>query len=200
MNDFGPDLLSLSAHKIGGPQGVGALVLADGIEPRSLLLGGGQERRRRGGTENLPGIAGFGAAAEDALAEMGSMSRLGGWRDRLEEAAARIAPIQVFGGNGERLANTSCFATPGLTSEALIMTLDLDGVAISAGSACSSGKVAVSHVLDAMGIGGELGRSVIRVSLGWNSEESDVDGFLDAYRRAVQRAGIFPAVKPAAVA
>jgi len=200
MNDLGADMLSLSAHKIGGPQGVGALVLADGVEPRSLLLGGGQERRRRGGTENLPGIAGFGAAAEEALAEMGSSSKLGGWRDRLESTAGRIAPIQVFGANVERLANTTCFATPGLTSETLIMALDLSGVAVSAGSACSSGKVTVSHVLDAMGIVDGLARSVIRVSLGWNSAESDVDGFIDAYRTAVQRAGITAAVKPAAVA
>jgi len=200
MTDLGADMLSLSAHKIGGPQGIGALVLADGIEPRSLILGGGQERRRRGGTENLPGIAGFGAAAEEALSEMGSLSRLGGWRDRLEATAARIAPIQVFGGNVDRLANTTCFATPGLTSETLIMALDLSGVAVSAGSACSSGKVTISHVLDAMGVENDLARSVIRVSLGWNSQESDVDGFIEAYRAAVQRAEIAPAVKPAAVA
>jgi len=200
MNEVGADMLSLSAHKIGGPQGIGALVLADGIEPRSLLLGGGQERRRRGGTENLPGIAGFGAAAEDALAEMGRLSRLGEWRDRLEATAARVAAIQVFGANVERLANTTCFATPGLTSETLIMALDLNGVAVSAGSACSSGKVTISHVLDAMGVDDAVARSVIRVSLGWNSEESDIDDFIDAYRTAVQRAGIASAVKPAAVA
>jgi len=200
MNDLGADLLSLSAHKIGGPQGVGALILADGVEPRSLLLGGGQERRRRGGTENLPGIADFGAAAEEALAEMGGSSKFGGWRDRLEATAERIAPIQVFGANVERLANTTCFATPGLTSETLIMALDLGGVSVSAGSACSSGKVTISHVLSAMGIEDDLARSVIRVSLGWNSVESDVDGFIDAYRTAVRRAGIASAIKPAAVA
>ena len=152
MAALGIDLLSLSAHKLGGPQGVGALIVAEGIELAPLIRGGGQERRHRAGTENLPGIAGFGAAAECALAGLARMAGLAELRDRLERhLRARAPEIEIYGAGAPRLPNTSCFGTPGLTAEIQVMALDLAGIAVSAGAACSSGKVAPSHVLSAMG-------------------------------------------------
>ena len=179
---LGADLLSLSAHKLGGPQGVGALVIADRVALTPLLRGGGQERARRAGTENLPGIAGFGAAAEAARAALADTARLAALRDRLEQGLRALATdIRVFGAGAERLGNTSCFATPGLPAETQVMSLDLAGIAVSAGSACSSGKVRPSHVLLAMGAGAEEAGSAIRVSLGWQSADDDVERFLEAW-------------------
>ncbi|HLN24969.1 MAG TPA: cysteine desulfurase family protein [Patescibacteria group bacterium] len=191
MHRLGVDTLALSAHKLGGPQGVGALVLAAAeAEVIPLIKGGGQERRRRAGTENVPGIAGFAAAGRLALAEMqDAAQRLGALRDRLEAEASRVAPhTVVFGAGVERLPNTSCLALPGLSAQTAVMAFDLAGVAVSAGSACSSGKVAASHVLAAMGAGALAG-AAIRVSLGWDSVEADVDRFIDVFTRvAGQRA------------
>ncbi len=180
--DLGVQLLSLSAHKIGGPAGVGALVVAEDLSLEPLLRGGGQERRRRAGTENLPGIAGFAAAAREAagqLCEFGQLARL---RDRIEAEAKAIAPeVRIFGNAAPRLANTSCLAMPGVRAETQVMALDLAGVAVSAGAACSSGKVAPSHVLQAMGVEDALADGAIRVSLGWASVPEDVDRFLAAW-------------------
>jgi cysteine desulfurase len=185
---LGADSLSLSAHKLGGPQGVGVLVLADPDAPLEPLLGGGgQERRRRSGTENLPGIAGFAAALEAVRDEAPMAVRLRELRDRLEGAIKRVAPdVIVFGAQAPRLPNTSCLALPGMTAQTAVMALDLAGIAISAGSACSSGKVAPSHVLTAMGAG-PLAASAIRVSLGWASVDADVERFVEAFGGLVRQ-------------
>lgn len=180
---LGADMISLSAHKLGGPQGVGALVLASPDALKApLLTGGGQELRRRAGTENVAGIAGFGAAAEAAGKALGDSERLRGLRDRLEEGVLASAPdAVVFGREAERLPNTACLAAPGLSAETLVIALDLAGVAVSAGSACSSGKVERSHVLAAMGVAPELAAGAIRVSLGWASGREDVETFVAAW-------------------
>ncbi|MDR3439009.1 cysteine desulfurase family protein [Telmatospirillum sp.] len=182
MAALGIDSLALSAHKLGGPTGVGALVLANSdVDLAPLLRGGGQERNRRAGTENLPGIAGLGAAARAVQDDVGEMERLAILRDRLEQGARqRVPSLVVFGGQSPRVSNTACLAMPGVTAQTLLMGLDLAGVAVSAGSACSSGKLAPSHVLIAMGAG-PLAASAIRVSLGWASRDDDVERFLDAF-------------------
>ncbi|MBX6323655.1 MAG: cysteine desulfurase [Rhodospirillaceae bacterium] len=180
---LGVDLLSLSAHKLGGPQGAGALVLRDGVELSPLLRGGGQERYRRAGTENVPGIAGFGAAADEAAAEPEVQGRVAALRDTLEAGLRAAEPsLVVFGAGAPRLPNTCCFAVPGLSAETLLIALDLAGVAASSGSACSSGKVRPSHVLAAMGVPPALARGAIRISLGWASRRADVERFLEAWR------------------
>lgn len=177
------DMISLSGHKIGGPQGVGALVLASPDALKApLMTGGGQEMRRRAGTENVAAVTGFGAAAELALRELESADRLRGLRDRLEAMVTDTAPeAVVFAREVERLPNTSCFAVPGMQAETLIIALDLAGIAVSAGSACSSGKVERSHVLEAMGVAPDLATAAIRVSLGWASREEDIDAFMAAW-------------------
>lgn len=179
---LGLDYLSLSSHKIGGPQGVGALVVADGADLPPLLAGGGQERRRRAGTEPVALIAGFGAAAACARREAEDMSRLRALRDRLEAEVLRITPdAVVIGGRAQRLANTSCIARPGVAATTTLIKLDLAGIAVGAGSACSSGKLGRSHVLGAMGLVPALADGAIRVSLGWMSTSADVDTFLAAW-------------------
>ncbi|HEX5077657.1 MAG TPA: cysteine desulfurase family protein [Geminicoccaceae bacterium] len=188
LHDLGVDLLTLSAHKLGGPPGVGALLLGPGIEPTPLHHGGGQERRWRPGTENLPGIVGFGRACALAAADGGWRQRVGALRDRLEAAVAAIAPeAVVLGAGAPRLANTSCLAMPGVSNQVQLIDLDLAGVAVSAGSACSSGKVGPSHVLAAMGVEPEVAQTAIRVSLGWASSPADVDGFVAAWGRLYAR-------------
>jgi len=183
--DFGSlrvDSLSLSAHKLGGPKGVGALVLGDGLEVLPLVTGGGQERRRRAGTENVPGIAGFGAAAAAAKRDLGDMGRITALRDRLEREALEAVPgAKVIGAGARRLPNTTCLAIPGMAAETLVIRFDLAGIAVSAGAACSSGKVGPSTVLAAMGLPDEVARSAIRVSLGWSTTVRDVDAFLAAF-------------------
>ena len=189
---LGVHMLSLSAHKLGGPGGVGALVVDGSLSIEPMLRGGGQEGRRRAGTENVAGIAGFGVAAELAGNGLESFAGLAFLRDRLEQRLTRLAPgTRFFGASVRRLPNTSCLAAPGLDSETQVMALDLDGVAISAGSACSSGKVSVSHVLAAMGWA--EASSAIRVSLGWNSRETDIDRFLDSWGALHARAARAPA-------
>ncbi len=187
--DAGVDLMSLSAHKIGGPQGVGALVVRDGLDLAPLVRGGGQELRKRAGTENLSGVAGFGAAAEAALAGIEEFQRLAVLRDQLEVRIRQLAPVKIFGVGADRLVNTSCLTMPGVSSETQVMGLDIAGVAISAGSACSSGKVEPSHVLRAMGVDEDEAGSAIRVSFGWNSRDSDVDRFVEAWGNVYSRAG-----------
>lgn len=176
--------LSLSAHKFGGPKGVGALIVAEGASVQPILQGGGQERRLRSGTENVIGIAGFGAAAEAAKRGVTGFSLLRRLRDRLEFGIRQVAPEAVIAGEAaDRLPNTSAITVKGVSAETLVMALDLAGVAISAGSACSSGKVGRSHVLAAMGLPG----SAIRVSTGWATSRDDIDSFLSAFATAVGR-------------
>jgi cysteine desulfurase len=179
----GADLLTLSAHKIGGPQGVGALVVRDGVglDPQ---LRGGQEHGRRAGTENVPGIAGFGAAAGVA----DDWRPVEALRDRLEsEIAARAPDALVIGAAVARLPNTTALAMPGMPAETQVIALDLDGVMVSAGAACSSGKVRASHVLAAMGYGPDIAGATIRISLGWTTKEADIDRFLDAWTALYRR-------------
>jgi len=182
---IGADLVTLSAHKIGGPTGIGALVVTGGIELAPLLRGGGQEHRRRAGTENLPGIAGFAAAA---AAEIADYERVAALRDGLEaEIAMTARDAVVLGAAANRLPNTSAIAMPGVAAETQVVALDLDGVMVSAGAACSSGKVGPSHVLAAMGVAPEIAASTIRVSLGWSSSEAEIDHFLRAWTALYRR-------------
>lgn len=188
IRGLGADLLTLSAHKTGGPKGVGALILAEGADIRPLMTGGGQESRRRPGTENVAGIVGFGVAAKLASYDLASMQGVAQLRDELEEGVRRIAPdAVVFAQAAARLPNTSCIAVPGLKAETLVIGLDLAGVSISAGSACSSGKVETSHVLMAMGAQPEVARAAIRVSLGFETSSDDIQGFLGAFGDLVKR-------------
>ena len=185
---LGVDLMTLSAHKLGGPQGAGALAILDDGPLAGLLTGGGQERGFRAGTENVAAIAGFGAAAERARAELDRMREFGRWRDRLEAEARAFGPaVRVHGADAPRLPNTSCLGLAGVRAETQVMALDLDGVAVSSGSACSSGKVHPSHVLRAMGLGEDAAGSAVRVSLGWASAAGDVDRFLESWGRLARR-------------
>ncbi len=178
---LGADYLSLSAHKLGGPQGAGALIAKQSAPFAPQILGGGQERGRRAGTENLSGIVGLGAAAQVAKATMNDQALVANLRDRFERRLKDLAnDAVIFGLEAPRLANTSNFAIPGLASENSVMALDLDGVMISSGSACSSGKVRPSHVLDAMGVPHSLARCALRVSFGWDSSESDADAAISS--------------------
>ncbi|KAA0073230.1 cysteine desulfurase family protein [Tardiphaga sp. P9-11] len=178
------DLLSISAHKIGGPKGVGALVMANGVAGLDALLrGGGQELGRRAGTENVPGIAGFGAAVMAAMASLDDMKRVEKLRLRLEAGLRQSSNGLVFAQDVPRLPNTVLFGAPGLRAETAVIGFDLEGIAVSSGSACSSGKVQPSHVLEAMGFGPELTRGAVRLSLGWSTTEADVDRCLEAWRK-----------------
>lgn len=182
MRALGVDALSLSAHKIGGVKGVGALVLRGGVDLVADMPGGGQERRRRAGTENVPGIAGFGASAQVVQRVLGEMPRIAALRDGMEMQIQSGAPrAHIFGADVARVGNTSCVALPGVSSETQVMRLDLAGVAVSAGSACSSGKIAPSHVLLAMGVDPATAKTAIRVSLGWDTTAADVDHFLQVW-------------------
>jgi cysteine desulfurase len=189
ISNLDADLLTLSGHKIGAPQGVGALVRRDeALTLDPLVKGGGQERSARAGTENVAAIAGFGAAAAAARAglerERAHMERL---RQTLEAGLRAIAPdVIIFGAQAERLPNTTLFTVPGMKAETAIIAFDLDGVAVSSGAACSSGKVTPSHVLAAMGVPAPLARGAVRISLGWTTTESDVERFLAAWRKLFQ--------------
>ncbi|MGI9426283.1 MAG: cysteine desulfurase family protein [Hyphomicrobiaceae bacterium] len=186
FSQLGVDTLSLSSHKIGGPMGVGALIVRDADRAKPMIVGGGQERRQRAGTENVSGIAGFGAAAEAALRDLAQVGRLEALRTRLEQQIQATTPQAVIvGADAKRLANTSCVALPGTSAEILLIKLDLAGISVSSGAACSSGKVGASHVLSAMGLAPEVARGAIRISLGWNTSERDVDAVLSAWRDVV---------------
>jgi cysteine desulfurase len=189
MAELGADVLTISAHKIGGPKGIGAVVLAsDQLEIADRLVrGGGQERGHRAGTENVAGIAGFGVAAEIALASLEEEAlRLGTLRDEAEACVRRIAPDGVIIASGsKRLPNTFAFAIPGLKAETALIAFDLQGIALSSGSACSSGKVRRSHVLDAMGVEPSLAEGAMRVSLGWMTTKEDVIRFAEACEKVV---------------
>ncbi|MDA9431197.1 cysteine desulfurase family protein [Bradyrhizobium sp. CCBAU 51627] len=185
INAVGADLATFSAHKIGGPKGVGALVVAEGLaglEP--VLRGGGQELGRRAGTENVAGIAGFGAAVKAALQALPEdAKRMANLRDRLGKGIQAIARAIVFADDVERLPNTVLFTAPGLKAETAVIGFDLEGIAVSSGSACSSGKVQPSHVLAAMGFDAALAQGAVRLSLGWSTEPGDINRALEAWRK-----------------
>jgi cysteine desulfurase len=188
FNALNADLLTLSAHKLGGPKGAGALIMRADLQIEPLVKGGGQERGQRAGTENVAGIAGFGAAAEAARlafpAESPRMMALRGLLDAgIRQACAEAV---IFGLEAERLPNTTLFTVPGMKAETAVIAFDLEGVAVSSGAACSSGKVAPSHVLAAMGIAPELARGAIRVSLGYATTELEIEAFLGAWTKLVE--------------
>jgi cysteine desulfurase len=185
INAMNADLLTLSAHKVGGPKGVGAVILADGVlglEP--LLRGGGQELGRRGGTENVSGIMSFGAAVKVAQAALeGEAIRLEILRNRLEKGLRETLDVIVFSEDIPRLPNTTLFTVAGLRAETAVIGFDLEGIAVSSGSACSSGKVQPSHVLQAMGFSPEAAQGAVRLSLGWSTSDADIDYCLEAWRK-----------------
>jgi len=187
---LGADLLSLSAHKLGGPQGVGALLVAPDVALMALQTGGGQEHGRRAGTENVPGIVGFGRACALAAEGLAAYARTAELRDRAERELLALAPeAQIFGAGLPRLPNTLCITMPGVSAATQVMALDLAGVMVSAGAACSSGKVRPSHVLRAMGASPEAAASAIRISLGWDSTAADIDHLVEAWGALYGRAG-----------
>jgi cysteine desulfurase len=183
---IGADTLAIASHKIGGPTGVGALTFGPRAVMTRRIHGGGQERGRRAGTENISGIAGFGAAAEAAARDLEALAAQAAWRDAVANKLVQQAGVTVFGADAPRLPNTLCFAAPGFSSELQLMALDLEGVMVSAGSACSSGKVKASHVLLAMGAEALAG-SALRVSGGWNTGQDDWNRFADAWLAAHAR-------------
>ena len=188
MEDLGVDFLTLSSHKMGGPQGAGAIVTASqdlGFSP--LITGGGQEWRRRAGTENVPAIAGFGAAVGASLRDLERSRTWAAWRDRLAASLAKRKGVTIFSEEADRLPQTLCVGFKGISAETLLIGLDLEGVAVSSGSACSSGKVGPSHVLAAMGIDFDLARGAIRISFGWDTSENDLEKFQTAFDKVVER-------------
>jgi len=184
---LGVDYLALSAHKCGGPTGVGALWMRQGAPLIPVMLGGGQEKSLRSGTENLAGIAAFGAAAEASVAALVEMEGLAQHRDTMEARLKAEAGATVFGETAQRLPNTSCFGLAGFRAETQVMAMDLEGVCISAGSACSSGKVKTSGVLTAMGVSDALASCAIRTSYGWNSLPEDFEATADAWLKVTAR-------------
>jgi len=185
INELKADLTSISAHKFGGPKGIGALILADGLNgPEAAIQGGGQEQGRRAGTENVPGIVGFGAAMKAAMASLdGDMARIESLRRRLEIGLRQTRGVFVFSDDVPRLPNTALFTVPGLKAETAVIGFDLEGIAVSSGSACSSGKVQPSHVLAAMGFAPAPAKGAVRLSLGWSTTEADIDRCLEAWRK-----------------
>ncbi len=188
LADMGADTLAVSAHKIGGPMGMGALALACGTKLAPTAFGGGQESGRRGGTENVPGIAGFAAATNTAMKDLDECERIAALRDHLQSRLLAVAPgAVVVGGNAPRLCNTLCLATPGFAADTQLMSMDLAGFAISSGSACSSGKVKASVVMLAMNLPGDLAANAVRISLGKNTRQDELDAFVAAWGEAYGR-------------
>jgi cysteine desulfurase len=187
----GADLMAVTAHKFGGPIGVGALVAGPNLPLHPVMRGGGHEQNRRAGTHNVPAIAGLGVACDLAPSSIEKAPMIASLRDRMQEAAEGAGAV-VWGKGEARLPGTLSMSAPGFSSQTQLMAMDLAGIAISSGSACSSGKTKPSHVLAAMGAGDDLATSGIRVSLGWNSKEEDADAFCRewpaAYARVKSRA------------
>ncbi len=187
---LGVDSMAVAAHKLGGPQGVGALIAREPDTAGCLLRGGGQERGLRGGTENVAQIAGFGAAARMAGEQLSSYTALAGMRDGLERRLAEIASgFRVFGTQAPRLPNTSQILMPGVPAETQVIAFDLAGIAVSAGSACSAGRVEAPYVLTAMGVPDDQARCALRVSLGWDSTNADIERFAAVWHDVWQRSG-----------
>lgn len=189
---LGVDYMTLSAHKTGGPQGIGALVSLPKAVPVKLLWGGGQERRQRAGTENIAAIAGFGVAAKIAAAGIDTFKGLSAWRDDMEARLIQAVPgVSLFGASSPRVANTSCFALAGVQADTQLVALDLAGICASSGSACSSGSVKPSHVLAGMGVDENLSTCALRISFGWNTTQAEINTFIDTWTTLAARwAGI----------
>lgn len=189
FKSLGVDTLALSAHKFGGPQGVGAIVFREGLLLPKFLLGGGQEKRQRAGTENVAGIAGFGMASRLALAELPAYrEKTERFRDTLERGLKALAGnIEIIGENAPRVTNTTCALLRGTSAETQLMAMDLEGVSVSSGSACSSGTFKASHVLEAMGLGEDGAKSALRFSTGWATTADDIEAALAACQRVVNR-------------
>ena len=177
---LGCDAMTIAAHKVGGPKGVGALVIRDRLVVDPLIVGGGQELRRRSGTENVTSIAGFGAIAQEADIQIDPLA---------DEFRSALEGGVIFSDAAPKLANTFCFAAPGFCADTLLMKFDLEGIALSSGSACSSGKVAQSHVLEAMGVAPELSQGALRVSLGWDTAPANIQHFSAVWRKILARHG-----------
>ncbi|MFD1332500.1 cysteine desulfurase family protein [Methylopila musalis] len=190
VSALGCDFLAIAAHKFGGPAGVGALVRAEeGLFVESpVVRGGGQEKGWRGGTESVAAIAGFAVAAREARAELGAFAELARLRDQVERSLAGFGALTVFGAGAARLPNTSCFSLAGVSAQHALMALDLAGIAVSAGSACSSGATKASPVLDAMGVSPDLAQGMVRASFGWTSIAADAERFIAAFADIAQRA------------
>jgi cysteine desulfurase len=186
---LGVDYLTLSAHKFGGPQGVGALIFREGLQMPKFMKGGGQEKRQRAGTENVAAIHGFGLAAKLALENLAAyQSACSALRARLEQGLRQLAnDLVIASENAPRVANTTNVIVPGVSSETQLMGMDLEGIAVSSGSACSSGTFKPSHVLTAMGYSDEDSRSALRFSTGWATTEADIDAAVAAYGRILAR-------------
>ncbi len=190
IDELGVDMLSVSAHKFGGPVGVGALIARKKIALSAIQNGGEQEFGLRAGTENIIGIAGFGVAAELAIENLASTERLRDMRNYMEKEIVALAPeAKIYGESVNRLANTSCISMPGIKAETQLIEFDLAGIAVSSGSACSSGKVKSSHVLEAMGVTKEQAETAIRISFGVDTTEDEVNSFIEAWKKLYQRAG-----------
>lgn len=189
LDGWQADAITLSAHKFGGPQGIGAVVAkSTSRTPTPLMIGGGQENWRRGGTENVAAIVAFGNAAEAAHSELESVTRLQDMKSKLETGLKSVCrDTLIFGEGADRLANTTCFAVRDIPAETALIALDLERVSVSSGSACSSGKVSVSHVLTAMGVEETLARCAIRVSMGWDTRTEEIDAFLELWPAVVDR-------------
>ena len=188
---LGVDTLAMTAHKLGGPQGVGALVVRSPDIVDCQILGGGQERGLRGGTEAVAQLAAFGLAARLARERLSRYGALEGLRDRLEAELSALTPgFRVFGKESPRLPNTSKVMMPGVRSETLVMAFDLEGVAVSAGSACSSGRVEPPYVLQAMGVPDDDAACALRVSLGWDTEAQDIERFVEVWKQVLRRRAV----------
>ncbi len=188
LNRLGVDFMSLSAHKFAGPQGVGAIIKRDGLDLPKFMLGGGQEKNCRAGTHNTAGIAGMGLAAEIALKKMKDYVEIQKLRDDMESRIREISKtIIIYGQNAPRVGNTTNVGLVGIPAQTQMMAMDLDGIAVSSGSACSSGAFKPSHVLMAMGASEEEAKSALRISLGWATTQSDIDRFIEGWEKIVQR-------------
>ncbi len=188
IQECGIDFLTISSHKIGGPQGVGALALALCGQTPTLLFGGGQEKSARAGTENLTGIIGFGAAAQAAQEQLDMYQKLSEKRDYLEDSLKEISPdIVIFGKDVPRVSNTSFFSLPDTNAQTLLMAFDIEGIALSNGSACSSGTVKPSVTLAAMNIPEHIAQGALRVSIGWATHDEDIDALSAAWAKIITR-------------
>lgn len=189
FKSLGADYLTLSAHKFGGPQGIGALVFREGLQMPKFMRGGGQEKRQRAGTENVAAIAGFAAASARALENLDAyQTRCKGFQAKLESALkAAVNDLVIVGENAPRVANTTDVILPGASAETQLMAMDLEGVAVSSGSACSSGTFKPSHVLASMGYNADEAKSALRFSTGWATTDADIDDAIQAYKKIIQR-------------
>ena len=188
LDNLDVDYLSLSAHKFSGPQGVGAIICREGCDVPRFMLGGGQEKNCRAGTHNTAGIAGMGLAAELALKNLPQYEEIQKLRDDMESRIRKISNNAIiYGAKSPRVGNTTNVGLPNLPAQTQLMALDLDGIAVSSGSACSSGAFKPSHVLTAMGADEEESKSALRISLGWNTKATDIDAFLESWKKLAER-------------